>query len=79
MNLKIIIAFFTSFTILPLYSQNLELIGREKPLKVNGGLSINQTLYASSDSIARRDPYNYYITGNLNFSIYGWSIPLSFN
>lgn len=61
------------------YAQNLEEIGSEKPFKINGGLSVNQTLYSSSDSLSRRDPYNFYLTGNLNLSLYGWSVPLSFN
>jgi|WetSurMetagenome_2_1015567.scaffolds.fasta_scaffold85627_1 hypothetical protein len=60
-------------------AQNLESIGKEKPLKVNGGISVNQTVYATSDTNSQRDPYNYYITGNLNLSLYGWSVPLSFN
>ena len=62
-----------------LYAQNLEAIGKEKPLKLNGGISLNQTFYSSSDSLSRRDPYNYYLAGNLNLSMYGWSVPLSFN
>ncbi len=60
------------------YAQNLELIGKEKPLKVNGGLSANQVFYASDDSLAQRDPYNYYLSGNLNFNLYGWSVPFTF-
>lgn len=26
----------------------------------------------------RRDPYSYFLSGNLNFDLYGWSVPLSF-
>lgn len=60
-------------------AQNLDMVGKEKPFTMNGGLSLNQTAYASSDSLSRRDPYNYYLSGNVNFSIYGWSVPFSFN
>jgi len=60
-------------------AQNLETIGKEKPFRINGGVSVNQTVYASSDSLSGRDPYNFYLTGNLNLSLYGWSVPLSFN
>ena len=28
---------------------------------------------------ARRDPFNCFVSGNLNISIYGWSVPLSFS
>lgn len=61
-------------------AQDLETIGKEKkPLHVNGGVSVAQTAYAVTGMSSRRDPYNFYITGNLNFSLYGWSVPLSFN
>lgn len=62
------------------YGQDLGNIGKEKkPFKINGGISFNQTIYRSSDTVSRRDPYNYYLSGNLNLSLYGWSVPLSFN
>ncbi len=61
-------------------AQDLGAIGNEKnPFKINGGISLSQTFYKSSDSISRRDPYNYYLSGNLNLSLYGWNVPLSFN
>jgi hypothetical protein len=59
-------------------AQDLESIGKEKPVKVNGGLSLNQILYAAKGIGSRRDPYSWYASGNVNVSIYGWSIPLSF-
>jgi hypothetical protein len=63
-----------------LNAQNLDIIGKDtQPFKINGSVSLNQTGYASSDSLARRDPYNYYLSGNLNVNLYGWSVPFSFN
>jgi hypothetical protein len=70
---------FLLLTIIPVLSQNLDLIGKEKPFRMNGGISVNQVGYYSTDSISRRDPYNYYLSGNLNLSVYGWSIPLTFS
>jgi hypothetical protein len=68
-----------NFTIINCFSQNLEMIGKKKDFfKINGGISANQILYASSDTISRRNPYSYYLMGNLNISLYEWSIPLSF-
>lgn len=69
------------FIALPLvgYGQNLESIGKEKPVTINGGLSLNQIFYAASGIDSRRDPYSYYASGNLNFNLYGWSVPLSFS
>lgn len=58
--------------------QNLENIGTEKPLKVTGGISANQIFYDAVGGSSGRDPYTYYLSGNLNFNLYGWSIPLSY-
>lgn len=62
-----------------LTAQNLESIGKEDPVKINGGVSLNQIFYTASGIDSRRDPYSYFATGNLNVSLYGWSIPLSFS
>ncbi len=59
-------------------AQNLESIGKEKPFSISGGLSINQIAYAASGIDSRRNPYSYYACGNIAFSLYGWSVPLSF-
>lgn len=59
-------------------AQNLEAIGQKDQLNVTGGISTNQVYYDAFGSDARRDPYSYFLSGNLNFSMYGWSIPLSY-
>ncbi|MEX2336125.1 MAG: hypothetical protein WD555_02500 [Fulvivirga sp.] len=59
-------------------SQNLESIGNENPLTISGGVSLNQIFYAVEGIESRRDPYSYYASGNINFNLYGWSVPLSF-
>lgn len=59
-------------------AQNLESIGQSKPLTVSGGLNINQVGYAAKGT-DQRDPYNYFLSAHLNFSLYGWSVPLSFS
>lgn len=61
------------------FSQNLEAIGKGDPIKISGGASLSQIFYTASGIDNRRDPYSYYATGNLNFSLYGWSVPLSFS
>ena len=63
----------------PLIGQNLESIGKEKPLVITGGVSLSQVVYAANGINDRRDPYSYYASGNVNFSLYGWSVPLSFS
>ncbi|SKC50887.1 hypothetical protein SAMN05660236_1100 [Ohtaekwangia koreensis] len=62
-----------------LNAQNLESIGKEKPLSITGGISLNQIVYGVRGIESRRDPYSYYASGNINFSLYGWSCPLSFS
>jgi len=60
-------------------SQNLETIGKSIPLSITGGVSLNQVFYTASGIQSRRDPYTYVASGNVNFSLYGWSVPLSFS
>lgn len=59
-------------------AQNLEAIGKQKPVKVTGGLNLNTILYNAKGIQARRDPLSYFATGNLNFDIYELVIPVSF-
>ena len=76
-------AFFLLFAAVwiffPLKAQDMGQIGKGKFLLVNGGISVNQMGYLSSDTLSRRDPYNFYLSGNLNFNVYGWSVPFTFN
>lgn len=80
MNKPKLIFFIVLFLggIVSIKAQDIEQIGKKEPLKVNGGISANQVLYFSSDTVSYRDPYSYYLNGNLNFNIYGWDIPFSF-
>lgn len=62
-----------------LTAQDLHSIGKENPFSVAGGLSVNQVFYVSDGIPARREPYRYFASGNLNLSLYGWSVPLTFH
>ena len=61
------------------YAQNLENIGQQKPVTVSGGVGLMSTGYAVRGITARRDPFIWIATGNLNIDLYGWSVPLSFS
>lgn len=61
-----------------LRGQNFESIGKEKPVSISGGASVSQIFYTASGIDSRRDPYSFYASGNVNLSLYGWSVPLSF-
>ncbi|HET8858813.1 hypothetical protein [Marivirga sp.] len=80
LKIKYYIAFLVlSLSIFKLKGQDLSQIGKGEAIKVNGGVSVSQLFNSSFGGENRRDPYNYYLNGNLNFSIYGLSIPLTFN
>lgn len=59
-------------------AQDLEAIGQKDQLKVTGGISTNQVYYDAFGMDQRRDPYSYFLAGNVNFSLYGWNVPFSF-
>ncbi|WP_147407505.1 hypothetical protein [Reichenbachiella sp. MSK19-1] len=60
-------------------AQNLESIGKGDALTISGGVNVSQVFYAANGIEDRRDPYNYFLSGNLNLSLYGWSVPVSFS
>ena len=60
------------------HAQNLERIGKQNPLTISGGISINQIGYAVSGIESRRDPYSFFASGNINFDLYGWNVPFTF-
>lgn len=56
-----------------------DMFGKGKPLKLSGGLSANQTVNAGNGA-AGRDPWAYYLNGNINLNIYGQvNLPFSFS
>lgn len=59
-------------------AQNLEVIGKQNPVKITGGLNLNTILYNAKGIEPRRTPLSYFATGNLNFDIYELVIPVSF-
>jgi hypothetical protein len=67
------------FTSIHISAQDLESIGKERPPTLSGGISANQIFYTASGIESRRDPYSYFLTGNINFGLYGWNVPLSFS
>ena len=60
-------------------AQDLSNLSEKKALAINGGISYNAIGYSASGIEGRRDPFSWYLSGNLNLSLYGWSVPLTFN
>ncbi|MCF8716173.1 hypothetical protein JM658_15185 [Joostella atrarenae] len=74
MRLIVIFLLLSSFC----YGQsfNLDQVGKAKLVRYNGGISANAVYYSGSSN---RQPFTYYLNGNLNFNIAGlYNIPLSF-
>lgn len=46
-------------------SQNLDEFSFKKGFKASGGLSFSNDFYVGSDSLVSRDPYAFYLNGNL--------------
>lgn len=60
------------------YSQDLSSMGFKNGIKATGGINISNIFYHTSDSISRRDPYQYILSGNLNLNLFGYVTPFSF-
>lgn len=60
-------------------SQHLDDFSFKKGLTAHGGLTFNNEFYRGSDSLVSRDPYAYYLNGNLNLNLWGISMPFSFS
>ncbi|GAA0892627.1 hypothetical protein GCM10009122_23060 [Fulvivirga kasyanovii] len=72
---------FISVFLLPLIAQtqNLDNLKEQEPVKVSGSVNASGVFYNASGIENRRDPFNWFTTGNLNLDIYGWSIPFNFS
>ena len=60
-------------------AQNLEEIGVKKGVKVNGSINLNAVGYHVDGMEMRRDPLNWFLTGNVNIKLFGYDAPLSFS
>lgn len=61
------------------YAQQIDGLLKKKPLKLSGGIGVNQTLYVSDGVDDRFNPYTYSIVGNVNVSVFGFNLPFSFS
>lgn len=61
------------------YAQALDQLGVKKGVQINGSLSANTVAYNAAGMDARRDPFNWFLQGNLNISLFGYSMPFSFS
>lgn len=61
--------------------QDLSTITDKEMFSLSGNVNIDQMLAPQSGSFAQggRDPYSYFLTGGLNLSFYGFSMPFNFS
>ncbi|GAA4273193.1 hypothetical protein GCM10022258_24870 [Aquimarina gracilis] len=61
-------------------AQNIDFedVGKAKPIKVSGEVSASGVYYNSNQN-SDREPFTYFLRGNLNVSIYGFAIPASYS
>lgn len=74
--LFMIVAFICVHNICP--AQQLDNISKKDVLKVSGGLNLNSIYLNTNNPYSTRDPFTWYLSGNINFSILNWSIPFTY-
>lgn len=63
----------------PFYAQNLETIGKQKPVTLSGGVTARAIFYNANGISNQRQPFSYLITGSPTISIYNsLTIPITF-
>lgn len=82
-----VIACLVFSSLLELSAQNIDLenIGsrvqetlKKNPFRVSGGISAN-TVFYNSNMENSRAPFTYFLNGNLNLSLYQWTLPISYS
>jgi len=80
---KITILFIPLLTFLltsiHLQAQDLEQIGKQKPVRLNGGLTVLANTYQVSGIVPRSKPFLWSINGSPTLNIYGVTLPFYFN
>jgi hypothetical protein len=71
----IILMFLASIS----FSQNLEKVGKKDMVKVSGGLNYSSVFYNADGIPNRRQPFTWFLNGNLNVNILDVSLPFTFN
>lgn len=61
------------------YAQDVESIKLKNGIKLNGSLGLNTIYYRANGLPNRRDPFNWFFTGNLNINFFGYNTPFSFS
>lgn len=60
-------------------AQNLERIGQQDMVKVNGDLNLSSVLLNTNNPNSSRSPFSWYLNGNVNISVLDWSLPFTYS
>lgn len=62
------------------YAQDLSGYGVKKGITMTGGLNFNTVSYQTdNEQGGRREPFNWFMSGNLNINAFGYSMPFNFS
>jgi hypothetical protein len=64
---------------LKIRAQDLEKIGKKDMLTINGGLNVSSVVYHANGISNRRQPFTYFVNGNVTGNVLGISLPFTFN
>jgi hypothetical protein len=78
-NSKKYIAFILILATRLCFAQDLEKIGKKDMLKVNGGLNVTSVIYNADGIPNRRQPFTYFVNGNITGNILGITLPFNFS
>ena len=76
---KLLLSFICSTVFACTWSQDLEGIGLDNGVKVNGSVNLSTIGYYAHGLEQRRDPFNWFATGNVNLNLFGYNAPFSFS
>ncbi|MDF0716479.1 hypothetical protein PY092_09990 [Muricauda sp. 334s03] len=72
------LSFFFFVAIASAQTVDLETLGKGKAFELGGGVSTNGVFYNSNQEQGRQ-PFTYFLQGNLNISFYQFSMPISYS
>jgi hypothetical protein len=64
----------------PSYAQDMSSYGVKKGITMTGGINFNTVSYQTTNKQGgRREPFNWFMSGNLNINAFGYSMPFNFS
>ena len=71
-----LVSILTTYTCI---AQDLSQYGYKKGIVMTGGLNFNTNTYISNNQLNARDPFNWFLSGNVSINAFGYNLPFSFS